>query len=213
VLYSITSTAEALSDHVIRTQNFLDSYHTNVIAYQDTVTSAFQLAEAAYFACLNDNNRIREQFGLENVRTIDFIPAGYEHIDLFPSLKPSTRPQSIGSYEEFFDAESGDEEDESDYASDDSSFMDDLASSKLKTLNVNDGYTDDEEEDHSPDVNRKLTLDQETTPKASSLPTPGSDSGQKLLSIKRRTKLPHPTVSMESVSLMSIMRNNVRLEI
>lgn len=134
--------------------------------------------EAAFFACLNDNNRIRQKFGLENVLASKYLITGSE------SWHETMSTTSTGLRDEFFDAEEGEISDENSSGSEslhdclEIDIVDDESDLELKTSNVN-------------------LLSRQSTPSTT------------LLTLVRRISLPVPAGSMENISIMGILRNNV----
>lgn len=171
-----------------------------------------QAAETGFLACLADNNQIREKFGLDLTRSTDFIPAGFEHLDFFPThLNPRSRARSHASTDEYYDAEPGreEEEDEEDSIYSGSDRSDDLTQNASST--ARESFTDlnGPDPDDTPVSHVPPQMVQSTCTKLDPTSSNSLNASFLSLSVTRRTRLPHPTISMENVSVMSILRNNV----
>ena len=121
----------------------------------------------AFKACLEDNNRLRAKFGLNQVNASYFTGNG--------SIvsQPSYRDEE----EKFFDAQDG-------------SFFSTSEDSYIESLHNSDSESIDSLEENK-------TLEVLKSPVLS------------VTGISRRTELPAPAQSMENISIMGILRNNV----
>lgn len=151
--------------------------------------------DAAFYACLADNNKIRTKYGLETVSPSDFVGDFAE--DNRSSSSYATGNTGKGD-EIFYDASQG--EDSSDDSSDSYSMHDAF------------GPVDIIDEDSGDEIYRGDS----STEISKSLASLGNSTSR--LSVaeevthkrcKRRKKLPCPASSMENISIMGILRNNV----
>ena len=122
---------------------------------------------AAFKACLEDNNRLRSKFGLNQVSAVTFTGNGSM------TSQPSFRDEE----EKFFDAQDG-----SFFSTSEDSY---------------DGEQDHSDSDSVDSILDSAPLGLVTSPKL-------TDSG-----MSRRKELPAPAQSMENISIMGILRNNV----
>lgn len=157
----------------------------------------YQRVHDAFYSCLNENNKLREKFGLE-----PSLPAKYlnreertDPLSLDPELK-----KSVATAEIFYDAKEGDSSDE-DSSSEEYSmhepevFIDDFSSSLPAHMQASESVPDDLLKLATPEseLSYKTILD---------IPNHSSN-------IKRRSRLPAPAPSIESVSFVGILRNNI----
>ncbi|KAI8927091.1 Oxysterol-binding protein-domain-containing protein [Entophlyctis helioformis] len=233
ILGSISDVTAGLITNAATTENQLSSFHNRIRSQKERALFAIQQAESAFFACLNDNNRIRKKYGLETVSVANFLPSGGVFMtndrDRMGSMTSTHRE------EVFFDAEEG-ESDDDDQESDSS----DNAQDKEPEIVI-------EEDDSDPsashpnlngrvaalkfssgDANGSLSSTSssprmpDSAASAASFATAFTDlppnyttssvaveETKKPMQVVRRTNLPAPTYSMENISVMSILRNNV----
>lgn len=218
ILVSFSVMTDSLSEEVKKTQKYLVSYTSKIQNYRMQASNVFQVLESAYIGAIKDNNSIRTKFGLDEVAIHDFLPPEFEELGLISNTFGginSRRKSSIGSLNQYYDAESGDEED-----SDVSSY-----SSSEDIIIDHNSTTEDFEPDFSPanDENRGLDdmsdlnsieqLDVQLQVSNESVEFKSARTSEPSIledrSISRRTKLPHPTISMDSINVLSILRNNV----
>ena len=219
-LSSLCNLSDSISDQVKKTQNYMGSYSSHLQMYKDKISASLQIAENAFISCLKDNNRTRKDYGLDLVHFSDFLPPGFNQSDIFSNL--NNRHERSGSYasaslDEFYDAEQGD--DYSDSNSSSTSADEDEDSSSLRYLNRNESLLEETSSEFtdsnslSKSHSKKLSL-LSAIEKGDASASPLDDSFSIQVpsimdSIVRRTRLPHPTVSMENLSIMSILRSNV----
>lgn len=201
---------DSLSEEVKKIQKYLVSYTSKIQNYRLQASNVFQVLESAYIAAIKDNNSLRRKFGLEEVSICDFLPPDFDDIGLisktFGGIN-SLRKSSIASMNQYYDAESGEEDDNSDTSSYSSSQSDNILTDQASTI-------DDFENEISP-TNTVMHSAEDLTISSIeqlevNLSTPGPITKLDYRTINRRTKLPHPTISMESLNVMSILRNNVK---
>lgn len=160
-------------------------------------------SDTAFHACLADNNKIRKKFGLEPVFAAKFSGEA-----------PQEESRSIISYARtediFFDAEEGADED---LSSDDSS-------EAYSMHDANEHTIIDDDSDEASRGSSMLALNEPLKPRTVSRgcpPAPASEDNLRLKpslstqsrTIIRRCKLPVPATSMENISILGILRNNV----
>lgn len=174
------------------------------------------VSDASFYACLADNNRIRAKFGLEIVSAGKFNgnADNWNQNDENKSILSYNRTDDV-----FFDAEDGveDSDDSSgnysvqnvliiDEDSDEASRMSSLHALNISTAPQNSSFQHKKEpissaSPHSPTI--PLSPFQETM---HSVEKPRKNSTNLLA---RRSTLPAPSASMENISIMGILRNNV----
>jgi hypothetical protein len=175
---------------------------------------ALHMSDAAFQACLADNNRIRQKYGLDKVSAGKFT--GFDGQDENRSvLSYSNRTDDV-----FFDAEEGDD-------SDDSSENYSLHDAAERVVIIDDDSDEGSRPSSSSVLDRHgrshhvsqnvLTDSNNSLTRASVLKLPNvpefidtaraSDKNSK--KVIRRTNLPTPAASMENISIMGLLRNNV----
>ena len=186
------------------------SMSRHFIEHKNSVLTSIQQIESAFLKCLKDNNGLRKSYGLELQSVNSFLPIGSSM--MIDEYEPAESIMSARN-EEFFDAESGIDLNRD---SESSEFVQD-----------HDGHSNMEDDDSEVGSASHSHLDSSiemiekeqpviikkkewqyaspTTPKEVDDTTPTTNSTAK----PRRTALPAPTCSMQNISIMSILRNNV----
>jgi hypothetical protein len=173
-------------------QTCLGAFAEQAQQQKERSQQAVQAAESAFFACLNDNNRIREKYGLDPVLVHHFLPAGVGvDMSLFGAASSNISASSSIQEDVFFDAEQGDSGTSSD--SDNEASMHEAEEFLLDQEDTEGG------DSHVPN--------KEDATVASSTVT----TVVPVQKVKRRSALPAPTYSLQNISIMSILRNNVIL--
>nr|KAJ3418879.1 Oxysterol-binding protein- protein 3 [Polyrhizophydium stewartii] len=110
ILGSISDVTAGLVNNASATETQLQALHGRIRVQRERAVGALQQAEAAFYACLNDNNRVRKRFGLESVSLATFMPNGGP----FMSDDRERMGSMASTYrdEVYFDAEEGDDSDE-----------------------------------------------------------------------------------------------------
>lgn len=196
-------------------QRQLYSYGETVRSQRERAHDAIQQTESALHACLADNNRIRRKFGLEPVTLTAFIAhASSVSLNLNELNKAGSITSSMRD-DVFYDAEEGGDSDEDDSESD-------------SMHEAEEAFSSDDEDDEDDDASVDSSPGEKGWRDGSSA-TPANVGDKKVEAVKsqlspvpvgpvqpsrpiiRRNRLPAPTVSMQNISIMSILRNNVSL--
>ncbi|KAJ3274775.1 hypothetical protein HDV01_001978 [Terramyces sp. JEL0728] len=190
-------TAVGLLSCVAVSQTQLNTLNSTTRLQKEKVQYSHSNIEAAFFTCLNDNNKLRKKYGLELVTASKFqLDSEYRHE--IGSIISSIRNDDV-----FYDAEEG--------ASDDDS-------SDGYSVHDAEAFTiiDDDESDRD-----SMTSTQNKTAAASEVGTITVEIPEKRATVTqqnvrpqvyqyvRRTVLPVPASSMENISIMGILRNNM----
>ena len=219
-----TAAAESLSELANQVVTDARELHQRILNYSQNARLqrerqqlAFRHLEGVLQACLADNNRVRERLGLEEVSVNTFATGGST-----TSIHVSDTHRSsftAASRDVFFDAETWETQNEHDEDEEDSEAEHDYGSP--------DEFEEDEQSNGSTPAHSREPSGREPTGKlglnqngviimessAEVLPEQqGGSSTMAAIALKpvlRRTKLPASTVSMQGLSLMSILRNNV----
>ncbi|KAH6599613.1 hypothetical protein BASA50_002955 [Batrachochytrium salamandrivorans] len=227
ILGSISEMATGLITYATTTESqlhaFHSSFHSRIQGQRERSVTAIQQAEAAFYACLNDNNHVRRKFGLDAVTTSTFLPNG---------VFMSTDRERMGSItstfkdEVFFDAEEGDSDDsyrsyseESRRASYDGlgAVTSPLALLRLDT-SVEDARLqlseialalDAAESEPALMMTKQAMTSSSSTDRVDSVANLTAHVDHSSRAVQRRTTLPAVACSMQNVSIMSILRNNV----
>ena len=221
ILVSFSVMTDSLSEDVKKIRKYLVSYTSNIQNYRQQASNVFQIFESAYVASIKDNNLIRKKFGLDQISIGDFLPPDFDDMGLISKSfggSQSLRKSSVCSMNQYYDAESGLEEDDD---SDSSSYN----SSETEHITIDQSSIayDDFENDNSPvdtkmaknddfsdlvhNEELKVSADENSGEMESFYSTSMSETVLK--TIVRRNKLPHPTISMDNLNVMSILRNYV----
>jgi hypothetical protein len=211
---SVTSTTVSLNEQ-------LTLYGNSVRVQKERALFSLQTADAAFHACLADNNKLRLKFGLEPVSA-----------QAFTGETTSEENRSINSYvpghsktndDVFYDAEEGEGYESSSDSSEAYSMhdaheavtiIDDDSDDASKTSSIKDLAKVPATALKSLQPVATTSIPQSTQPSNSGSKAnspPNSDQKRKFApaAIIRRTKLPVPASSMENISIMGILRNNV----
>ncbi|KAJ3411305.1 Oxysterol-binding protein- protein 3 [Chytridiales sp. JEL 0842] len=235
VLGSLSDVTSNLVVNATTLQRGLSTYSNNVRAHRDKTSFALRQTEFALLACLADNNRVRKKFGLEQVSVGNFMVGKKDYGDRTGSHPSSLREDVFYDAEEGAN-DSSDDSATSDFLGDNDDYYDDgmLRNSEDEGDGV---YDDDDDYDDAPPAemsNSNMIGITVTEPSAAAAATKSTQSIDTIaqqtqntsatktsnekgsappvyhsLPIIRRKALPAPTVSMENVSVMSILRNNV----
>ncbi|KAJ3046129.1 Oxysterol-binding protein- protein 3 [Rhizophlyctis rosea] len=218
-----TNALLSLSDFANQVVTDAKDLHRRILTYSQTARLhrerqqiAMRQLEGVLQACLADNNMTRRRFGLEEV-TLSSFSATVSALSVHnsdaekSSITASTR-------EVFFDAEtweaneedeeeSGDEHEQG-YESPEDFDEEDEQSLGSTPAHSREPSGKEPTGKMSPDQHGVLILESsaEVLPEQNQGPA-NIESTPKV--IVRRTKLPAPTVSMQNISLMSILRNNM----
>ncbi|OAJ40675.1 hypothetical protein BDEG_24382 [Batrachochytrium dendrobatidis JEL423] len=213
ILNNISDTTSRLITTSATTSSQLHAFHTRIQGQRERSGTMIQQAESAFYACLNDNNCVRKRFGLEPVTTATFLPNG---------VFMSTYHERMGSVtstfkdDEFFDAQEGsedsyrtDSEDSLQYreAEQHGRYESDIIKSSsggVSMLKLSTSVEDARLAMSSMELTPKLT-----EPALNKMHTVQNLANSATQVIKRRVKLPAPACSMQNVSILSILRNNV----
>ncbi|KAJ3292857.1 hypothetical protein HK104_004958 [Borealophlyctis nickersoniae] len=207
-------------------QKQLQSYGQGMRLYRDRQQAALSNAESSLQSSVADNNKIRKRIGLDPVSPASYAP----HSAASSMLHLAETGEKTGSYsssvrEVFFDAEGWDSREDDEGEDDDS----------IHEAEDDGGDAYDEEDDASntstPNTNTpKLSrhgssyfLSRQSSVEVEVQNGVGNETSVTTKSqvasmvvaiapprpVLRRTRLPAPTVSMQNISIMSILRNNV----
>ncbi|TPX62431.1 hypothetical protein SpCBS45565_g07040 [Spizellomyces sp. 'palustris'] len=214
ILNSISDVIANALSNANNMQRELYSYGETVRSQRERSHDAIQQTESALHACLADNNRVRRRFGLEPVTLTSFIAhASTTSLHLNNFHKAGSITSSMRD-DVFYDAEEGGDSD------DEESVESDSMHEAEEGLSSDEEFEDDDEgsnESFTPNRRSRQASTASTSGGATvtqPIP-PAKDETSKVampiqpLPIVRRTKLPAPTVSMQNVSIMGILRNNV----
>jgi hypothetical protein len=222
IIVSFSLTTDSLSEEVQKIQKYLVSYTSKIQNYRLQASNVFKVLESAFIAAIKDNNSIRTKFGLEEAMIHDFLPPDIDMDELglisqtFSGIN-SIRKGSIASMNQYYDAESGEDEDEgsdtSSYSSSDSynlhSAIEDYESGLSSTDDGTQSAADLADLGPMEDLNLEDSLEESLEDSMDFQSFQASAILLEEKSITRRTKLPYPTISMENINFMSILRNNV----
>jgi hypothetical protein len=144
---------------------------------------ALKASERAFNNCLEDNLKIRKKYGLQSV-TAD------TYLNRFSSLVDASMMSIPKDDDQFFDADDGD-------------FSDELSSEDVSSINQNERTDSDNDDSDYCSTNPSVPVIDNIAlvPRVS---TPGQSP-----EFTRRTKLPATAASMENISIMGLLRNNV----
>ncbi|KAJ3229014.1 hypothetical protein HDU78_009322 [Chytriomyces hyalinus] len=215
-----------IASDLTNTINFLQitllKLNKQTVSYSDTMFAILSATDEAFKSCLADNNKTRASHSLPMLPEIAF--RNPVHKDFLPAiLGDHFSEQESSASILFYDAlENGsDSGGDSDYADDDSHLnavqlkMNVTSEQPAVSIKINDddNVESDNEKlevkeskalDASAD-SKEAASDAAPSSKIAAVPPPDYTS----LSVVRRTNLPAPPVSMENISVMSILRNNV----
>ncbi|KAJ3163796.1 Oxysterol-binding protein- protein 3 [Geranomyces variabilis] len=196
VLNSITDVIANALANANGMQRQLTAYGETVRVQRERSHEATQQSEAAFQACLADNNRVRRRFGLEPVTMASFL-LGASTMSLNKStVKKAGSMSSSMRDDEFFDAEEGGQDSDDDDSDTDSMHEAEATMSSDEEDNIT-------EEEQS----RKGSMSSDNKPDSAKIDgAPALPARPKPLI--RRTRLPAPTISMQNISVMSLIRNN-----
>ena len=171
----------------------------------EQMSQKYQHAEAAFYACLNDNNRMRQKYGLDAVADTLFLPTGTGQLRYLDKARmgsmASTRADDV-----YYDAEEGDFDSTS---SSEYSVYEAQETSPTLSEQLSKATSESFPGSLKIPVSKRLSEDMMVSPVTPSVPTQKELSSLQTLKPARRTKLPAMAPSMENFSLMSILRNNV----
>ncbi|KAJ3087225.1 Oxysterol-binding protein- protein 3, partial [Quaeritorhiza haematococci] len=228
ILGSLSDVCSHLVTNASQVQRRLTAYNHSMLVNKERIQNIALQAETALQACLMDNNRIRTRFGLDPVTLIDFVPAGSITTKGAQQASTLSIATSIGALGEhgrshsmasgsaredvFYDAEEGTE------SEDMSDSEDEMAEAEEDRVEDSDYNYDSEDAGTTTPPSPVQTfqgssLKQEIT--ASVQATDGSEPQKEepppkpKAVVVRRKALGGPLVSMENISIMSILRNNV----
>jgi hypothetical protein len=164
-------------------------------------TVAMQRTEAAFLACLNDNNRIRRNHGMETVERSQFY---LDDVTTYPALRTIrasfsnlTSKSLDRSSEIYYDVEDGME----------NSFDGESRSSSMISRDCDNIIIEEETEVHSNDKNLNNTGNIETS--SLNIISPEAKAKKVVVIAQSRTKLPFPAASMDDFNFFGILRNNI----
>jgi hypothetical protein len=147
-----------------------------------------QAHDSAFMACLEDNNRIRKKYGLDVVTAGKFISDHSE--GLMNSKSSRTTLESEDDY--FYDAEGGD--------------LSEFESTESESESMQDAQDFNSNPEHS--VDSEVESISETT-EVVMKKTSAISLAPTVTKVTRRSTLPAPAQSMENISIMGILRNNI----
>jgi oxysterol-binding protein-related protein 3/6/7 len=161
---------------------------------REKLNHSLQKMESAFYACINEHNRLKEKFGLDPSPASKFLGSKAFSIE---NSKSSRRECDSNHHEIFYDAEEGDIS------------QNDSSSDEYSMHEPEEIPTHEDEFMSPPYTGTTLKSGDSATNSHENLPliSPVSDLGP--VAHKPRTKLPVPAASMENVSFMGILRNNV----
>jgi oxysterol-binding protein-related protein 3/6/7 len=179
-----------LSQNLTSTGNHIqEQFHhhqTFSLQQKERNLTTIQTIESAFFACMNDGNRIRKKFGLEIVQANKYLPQMESYSE---SISLASRQD-----DEFFDAEGGSDDSEDNFSLHDA---------------VENFTIVDEDSDVCSRSSSVQLLVTEPTPVHPTPPALDKETEEVMPPFVRRTALPAPASSMENISIIGILRNNV----
>jgi hypothetical protein len=169
-----------------QTQEQFRQLQTLTQQQRDRNLSTIQTLETAFFSALSEGNRVRRKYGLDIISASKYLP-NFETQSEATSL--FSKPD-----DEFYDAEEGSEISDEDYSLHDA---------------VENFTIVDEDSDACSRSSSVQLLVTEPTPTKSFPTNPLEEKALPSRPVIRRTTLPAPASSMENISIMGILRNNV----
>ncbi|KAJ3148513.1 Oxysterol-binding protein- protein 3 [Geranomyces michiganensis] len=197
VLNSITDVIANALANANGMQRQLTAYGETVRLQRERSHDATQQSEAAFQACLADNNRVRRRFGLEPVTMASFLMTASTMSLNKPQVRKAGSMSSSLRDDEFFDAEEGGKDSDDDDDSDTDSMHEAEA---IMSSDDEDNITE-EEQSRKGSMSSDSKVDTTKVDGAPALPVRPKP-------LVRRIRLPAPTISMQNISVMSLIRNN-----
>ncbi|KAJ3328059.1 hypothetical protein HDU76_010657 [Blyttiomyces sp. JEL0837] len=222
IMGSLSDLTSGLTNSTSMMQRNLSSYAQTVKNFRERNVLHLRETDLAFRNCLADNNKIRKKFGLNQVTAETFFVSSEsvalrDVAELTGSLGSSLRE------DKFFDAEVG-ESDEDSFTSD-KNFDDHDDGAMASDYDYEDDvapYDDDEDEDEKALPDRPGEAYIVPDKKTAVAPQESVENNHSVvveavvakpmetkIIVQRRKSLPAPTVSMENISVLSILRNNV----
>ena len=223
IIVNFALMSDSLSEEVRKIQKYLVAYSSKIQNYRQQASNVFQVLEFGYISAIKNNNSIRTKFGLDPISIQEFLPPDFDDMGIISTGLggiSSLRKSSISSMNQYYDAESGKEDDlESETSSYSSSEPETMAMDQSSALTENfDNESSSslavETPPETPELLEAKLLDRLTISPATQnllLGTVIQSKPHPPHTLVRRAKLKHPTISMENINLMGILRNNVSI--